>query len=250
MDESRIQPSANAAAFDPVRDDVFTRIARRYDRMCDLFSLFIHRRWKSHMAAAVARHPGRVVLDVASGTGDIPLRVLRRLDRDGKGSADRVLWVTDLCPGMLAMAQRKLAGRAGVRIEQADAHRLAGFADASADVFTASFAMKICDRRQVLAEAFRVLKPGGTFYCLEAARIPFAPLHALYLAYMRWCMPIVGRIVTGGDASAYLYLLRGIHDFPPQRAFAAEIESHGFRAVGYRNLTLGIVALHWGTKPN
>lgn len=238
---------ANAAAFDPARDDVFARIAARYDRMCDLFSLRIHRYWKSHMAAEVARHPGTVVLDVASGTGDVPLRVLRRLDRGS--SRARVLWVTDLCPGMLAIAERKLRGRSEVRIAAADAHRLDGFADASVDVFTASFAMKICDRRRVLAEAHRVLKPGGTFYCLEAARIGFGPLHALYLAYMRWCMPLVGRWATGGDSSAYLYLLKGVHEFPAQREFCAEIAASGFGAVGYRNLSLGIVALHWGTKP-
>jgi demethylmenaquinone methyltransferase/2-methoxy-6-polyprenyl-1,4-benzoquinol methylase len=237
---------ANAAAFDPARDDVFARIAGRYDRMCDLFSLMIHRRWKSFMAAQVARHPGAVVLDVASGTGDIPLRVCARLERTA-GPA-RTVWVTDLCPEMLAIARRKLAGRGEVRIAVADAHALGAFADGSVDLYTMSFGMKICDRRRAVAEAFRVLRPGGTFFCLEAARIPLAPLHALYLAYMRWCMPIVARVATGGDPGAYAYLVKGIHEFPHQRAFAAELEAQGFRDVGYRNLTFGIVALHWGTK--
>ena len=239
---------ANAASFDPGRDNVFARIAGRYDRLCDLFSLRIHRLWKSSMARMIAAHPGAIVLDAASGTGDIPLRVLRRL---GNGAAGRTLWVTDLCPEMLAIARRKLAGHAGaVKIAVADVYALADFPSASVDLFSISFGMKICDRRRVLAEAFRVLKPGGTFFCLEAARIPFAPLHALYLAYMRWCLPVIARIATGGDASAYDYLVRGIHEFPDQRAFCGEMESFGFRDVSYRNMTLGIVALHSGVKPS
>ena len=242
----------NAAAFDPARDNVFARIAGRYDRLCDLFSLRIHRLWKSAMAAEIASHPGAVVLDAASGTGDIPLRVMRRLG-NGKGSASgaatRTLWVTDVCPEMLAIARRKLAGCAEAKITIADVHALADFPAASVDLFSISFGMKICDRRRVLAEAFRVLKPGGTFFCLEAARIPFAPLHALYLAYMRWCLPVIARIATGGDAGAYDYLVRGIHEFPDPRTFCWEMESFGFRGVTYRNMTLGIVALHSGAKP-
>ncbi len=236
----------NAASFDPARDNVFARIAGRYDRLCDVFSLRIHRLWKSEMAAAIASHPGAVVLDAASGTGDIPLRVLRRLGADN--AAARTLWVTDLCPEMLAIARRKLAG-CDANIAVADVHALSDFPASSVDLFSISFGMKICDRMRVLAEAFRVLRPGGTFFCLEAARIPVAPLHALYLAYMRWCLPMIARLATGGDASAYDYLVRGIHEFPAQRAFSAEMESFGFRGVRYRNMTLGIVALHSGTKP-
>jgi len=250
MTEGDGASDGNAAAFDPARDNVFARIASRYDRLCDLFSLRIHRLWKSEMAAAIARHPGAVVLDAASGTGDIPLRVLRRLG-NGAAAAGRTLWVTDLCPEMLAIARRKLAGASdGVaKIAIANVHALGDFPENSVDLFSISFGMKICDRKRVLAEAFRVLKPGGTFFCLEAARIPLAPLQAVYLAYMRWCLPLIAKIATGGDASAYDYLVRGIHEFPAQREFCAEMESYGFRDVGYRNMTLGIVALHEGTKP-
>jgi ubiquinone/menaquinone biosynthesis C-methylase UbiE len=136
-----------------------------------------------------------------------------------------------------------------VKIAGADAHALGDFPANSVDLYSMSFGMKICDRKRVLAEAFRVLKPGGTLFCLEAARITVAPLHGLYLAYMRWCMPIVGRIATGGDASAYGYLLKGVHDFPAQREFCREIESFGFQDAAYRNFSLGIVALHSATKP-
>lgn len=233
----------NAAVFDPARDDVFARIAGRYDRLCDVFSLGIHRLWKAHMARRMAAHGGEVVLDVCSGTGDIPLRLLAR------DSRVRELWVTDQCPQMLAMAEVKLAAHRGrVSIALRDAEDLHEVGDASVDLYSISFGMKICDRAKVVAEAFRVLKPGGTFYCLEAARIPIPVVHAAYLRYMDWCLPLIGWIASDGDRSTYDYLLRGVHGFPEQGAFAAELVAAGFRDVSYRNLTFGIVALHEGTK--
>lgn len=237
------QEETNAAAFDPAADDVFARIAGRYDRLCDIFSVGAHRLWKARMAALLAREQGAVTLDVASGTGDIPVRLLRR-----SGGPRRVL-VSDICPQMLAHAQRKLADEPRAELRRLDAHALA-LEDASVDAYSIAFGMKICDRARLLAEAFRVLKPGGVFYCLEAARIPFAPLHALYLAYMDWCLPLIARMATGGDAGVYNYLLRGVHDFPAQQAFAAELEARGFRSVTYENLTFGIVSIHRAVKPH
>jgi ubiquinone/menaquinone biosynthesis methyltransferase len=231
----------NAAAFDPVADDVFARIADRYDRFCDIFSLMAHRIWKSRMSARMATERGEIALDVASGTGDIPLRLLRR----GGGPA-RVL-VTDICPQMLEQARKKLGGAERIELRQLDAHCL-DIADASIDIYSISFGMKICDRARVVAEAFRVLKPGGVFYCLEAARIPFEPLHQLYLTYMDWCLPFIARLATA-DRSAYDYLLRGVHEFPRQRDFAEELRQSGFDDVSYENLTFGIVAIHRGVKP-
>lgn len=237
-------PGANAAGFAPDRDDVFARIARRYDLLCDLFSFDIHRLWKGGMARQMARHPGDVVLDVASGTGDIPLRLARRGGRSGE------LWGTDISAGMLDIAKRKLA-ICDVNLKYAlfDAEKLSDVASESVDVYSISFGMKICNRAEVLREAFRVLKPGGSFYCLEAARIPLPWLHAAYLAYMGWCMPLIGAIATGGDKSAYQYLLRGVRDFPNQTSFAAEMAAAGFADVSWRNMTFGIVALHVGRKP-
>jgi ubiquinone/menaquinone biosynthesis methyltransferase len=191
----------------------------------------------------MAAHPGTIVFDAASGTGDIPLRLLRR-DHN-----PRELWVTDVCPQMLAMAERKLPRRDDVKIALRNAEALTEVADNSVDLYSISFGMKICDRTLVVAEAFRVLKPGGTFFCLEAARIPVPLLHSAYLTYMDWCLPLIGRLAASGDASAYDYLLRGVHDFPNQRIFADELRAAGFEAVAYENLTFGIVALHEATKP-
>lgn len=254
-DEEAGAPGANAAAFSPGADNVFARIADRYDRLCDVFSLFAHRVWKARMAARMSERPVGLVLDVASGTGDIPVRLLRRLGRGAGEWAGRIV-VTDLCPEMLAIARRKVAAQTAaldgrtvdIAFAIADTHDLRGVEAGSVDLFSISFGMKICDRERVMAEAFRVLRPGGQFLCLEAARIPFAPLHALYLAYMERCIPAIGWLATR-DPSAYGYLLRGIRDFPAPSDLARELEAQGFRGVAYELMTFGIVALHRATKP-
>jgi demethylmenaquinone methyltransferase / 2-methoxy-6-polyprenyl-1,4-benzoquinol methylase len=236
--------NSNAAAFDPEADDVFGRISGRYDRLCDVFSMGMHRHWKARMAQRMAEEDAGAILDVASGTGDIPVRLLRRAP-----SSKASIIVSDVSRQMLAQAARKLGEHPRAQLKVLDAHAL-DLPDASADLYSISFGMKICDRTRVLAEARRVLKPGGMFCCLEAARIPLEPLHRAYLAYMRWCLPVIARLATSGDASAYDYLVRGVHDFPEQKAFAAEIEAAGFDNVTVENLTLGIVAIHRAVKPH
>ena len=152
--------STNAAAFKPKADDVFARIAGRYDLLCDLFSLGAHRLWKQRLANVVAATDGQHLLDLASGTGDIPYRLIGRLGPDH----GRSIMVTDLCPQMLDLARHKLAsGRPapGIGIGIADAARLTGIEDNSIDVVSIAFGMKICDRSAVAAEALRVLRPGG-----------------------------------------------------------------------------------------
>ncbi|NVJ98929.1 MAG: ubiquinone/menaquinone biosynthesis methyltransferase [Alphaproteobacteria bacterium] len=236
----------NAAEFAPEEDNVFGRIAGRYDRLCDIFSFGIHRQWKSKMARAMAREQASFILDVASGTGDIPLRYLRQKKRN----PDARLLVSDICPEMLEVAQGKLEGKDdGLRFKVLNAYDMASIEDNSVDLYSISFAMKICDRELVLKEAFRVLKPGGTFFCLEASQIPIRFIHNAYLAYMDWCMPIIGRLAAEGDASAYQYLLKGVHDFPNQRELAEEIRRYGFMDVSFESLTFGITALHRAVKP-
>jgi demethylmenaquinone methyltransferase/2-methoxy-6-polyprenyl-1,4-benzoquinol methylase len=236
----------NSASFEPEQDDVFGRIADRYDRLCDLFSLGIHRFWKAHMAACIAREHGRDLLDLASGTGDIPVRLWRRL---GPECRDWSIRVSDISQPMLAIAERRLATvglLSGVEIQDACA---IDAPDASLDIVSMAFGLKITDRAQVLPEVYRVLRPGGVFLCLEASHITVPGLHRLYLAYMDACMPVIGRLATGGDASAYAYLLSGIHDFPDQRALTAELGGFGFTDTTWTNLSLGIVALHRAVKP-
>ncbi len=236
----------NSARFSPDQDDVFGRIADRYDRLCDVFSLGIHRLWKSRMAARIMAENGRHLLDLGSGTADIPCRLWRRLGPATDGWRIRV---SDLSEPMLAVARRKL-GSLGARVtfEIQDAGQIAA-EDGSVDVVTMAFGLKITDRSRVMAETFRVLRPGGVFLCLEASRIEVQWLHRLYLAYMDLCMPLIGRLATGGDASAYAYLLRGVHEFPDQLALARELREQGFQDVTFESLSLGIVALHRAVKP-
>jgi ubiquinone/menaquinone biosynthesis methyltransferase len=235
----------NAASFDSAADDVFSRIASRYDILCDLFSLGIHRIWKRTMARRIAAAPWNDMLDVAAGTGDIALRVIRHLG----GEATRSCVVSDICPAMLEVAKRRAGPLTGaMQFRLLDAHRLE-VANASVDLYSISLGMKICDRKRALAEAWRVLKPGGRFICLEASEIPVRFVQRLYLGYMGWCMPILGRIATGGDASAYHYLLSGVRGFPGAAQFADEISAQGFVDVGYQLMSLGIVAIHTARKP-
>jgi ubiquinone/menaquinone biosynthesis methyltransferase len=244
MDGASSDP--NAASFDCVTDDVFSRIASRYDVLCDLFSLGIHRIWKSRMARRIAAEPWDDMLDVAAGTGDIALRVIRNLG----GATTRSCVVSDICPAMLEIAKRRAGPLAGaLQFRVFDAHRLAEIASASVDLHSMSFGMKICDRKRAVAKAWRVLRPGGRFICLEASEIPVRFIHRLNLAYISFCMPVVGWVATGGDASAYHYLLPGVRAFPGARQFAEEIGTQGFVEVGYERLSFGIVAIHTARKP-
>jgi len=235
---------ANAASFDSDADDVFGRIAGRYDVLCDLFSLGIHRHWKRRVAALIAAEPWDSMLDAAAGTGDVALRVLRA----GPQLAGRAITVSDISPAILAIARRRIAP-ATPAFAVMDAHDLRNVADASLDLFSISLALKICDRARVMREALRVLRPGGRFIALEASAIVWPWLHRAYLGYMDVCLPLIGWLATGGDASAYRYLLKGVHDFPDAKRLAAELADVGFAEVVFERISLGIVAIHTARKP-
>lgn len=243
---SRIQSSSeNAADFAWQHDDVFGRIASRYDLLCDVFSFGMHRLWKRRMAQCIASETWSVLLDGATGTGDIVLRLLAHESTDG-----RTVIASDISTKMLAVARQRLASRAGrVRLTQLDAEAMSTIDDGSVDAYSMSLGLKICNRHLAIAEAFRVLRPGGRLILLEASNIPWWPLQRAYLAYMAVCMPVLGWLASGGDASAYRYLLHGIREFPSAEGLAAEIAAHGFEDVTFERLSLGIVAIHSARKP-
>jgi demethylmenaquinone methyltransferase/2-methoxy-6-polyprenyl-1,4-benzoquinol methylase len=236
----------NAAEFDTQQDDIFGRIANRYDMLCDLFSLGIHRLWKRRVAQIIAQEPWSQLLDSATGTGDIILRVLhyKEIQQDQK------IIASDISLQMLAIAQKRLLpANSSVEFRLLDAHFMPDLPAESVDLYSISLGLKICERRRVLREALRVLRPGGRLVVLESSNIPWQGLYRAYRLYMNWCVPVIGWIATRGDASAYKYLLKGMENFPTAEEFAQELASVGFEGISFERLTLGIVAIHSARKP-
>jgi demethylmenaquinone methyltransferase / 2-methoxy-6-polyprenyl-1,4-benzoquinol methylase len=235
----------NAASFAWQHDDVFGRIAMRYDLLCNVFSLGFHRLWKRRVAQLIASEHWATLLEGATGTGDIISRLLALTAVLG-----RTVVAFDINTKMLAIAHRKLSPLGNeVQLRRLDAESMPTVADCSVDVYSMSFGLKICNRGSALKEAYRVLRPGGRLIILETSNIPWLLLHWAYLAYMAVFMPVFCWLVTGGDSSAYKYLLHAIREFPSAEALAAEIADHGFQEVTFERLSLGIVAIHTAIKP-
>lgn len=229
-------------------DDVFHRVARRYDLMNDLMSGGLHRLWKDAMVSwlsppKTARSAYRV-LDVAGGTGDVAFRIL---ERGGPGVS---VSVTDINGAMLGVgaeraAKRQLHERA--RFVQANAEALP-FKDRSHDAYTIAFGIRnVPDRAAALAEAHRVLARGGRFMCLEFAPVDLPVLQQIYDTYSFRVIPPLGRAVTGDD-QPYQYLVESIRTFPIPERFAFEIEDAGFSRVSFRPLSGGIAVIHSAFK--
>lgn len=238
--------SSNAAEFHTEKDDIFGRIASRYDLLCDLFSFGIHRIWKRRIAKRIAEDSWSDFLDAASGTGEIVLRVLNK----SKLQPNQNIIVSDICTKMLSMAEKRLERfKSNLDFEILDIHSMPSIKSESIDLYSMSLGLKICNRQKALTEAFRVLKPGGRLIILEASNIPVSWLHHLYITYMSLCMPFIGWIATKGDASAYKYLLQGVKDFPCAEELRKEIYSYGYEDVSFERLSFGIVAIHIAHKP-
>ncbi len=224
---------------------LFDSVAPRYDLMNDLMSGGTHRWWKTEMVAWLSPHPGQLLLDVAGGTGDIALRALPRLASPDAPTSGRVV-VCDTSEQMLAIGRARALDQGvltGIEWVCADAERLPT-ADRSVDLYTVAFGLRNVTRLDAaLAEARRVLKPGGRFLCLEFAPEIMPLLQPLYDVYSFQIVPLLSQIVTG-DREAYAYLVESIRRFPRQSELAEMIARAGLDQVRLRNLTGGVAALY------
>jgi demethylmenaquinone methyltransferase / 2-methoxy-6-polyprenyl-1,4-benzoquinol methylase len=221
---------------------VFDSVAPRYDLMNDLMSLGIHRAWKSVLVTALDPSPRRTLLDLAAGTGDVGLAWLEQ----GGGRA----LLSDVNASMLAVAHDRALSRGligGTSLLVADAERLP-LPDRAVDRVSIAFGLRNCtDKPAVLAEARRVLRPGGRFFCLEFSQVQVVALQPLYDAWSFRVLPILGRWVADDEAS-YRYLAESIRTFPDQETLARMLADAGFARVTVRHLSGGIAAIHSGWR--
>ncbi len=222
---------------------VFSRVASKYDLMNDLMSGGVHRLWKDAMMDWLAPRSGQRLLDVAGGTGDVAFRFLKR----ASGATAVVCDLTE--PMLIEGRKRAEAERQADRLDWVVGDAMAlPFADNSFDVYTISFGIRNVTRiGDALTEAYRVLKPGGRLMVLEFSRIPNDLMQKAYDLYSFNVIPAMGQVVAG-DRESYQYLVESIRKFPDQETFASMISTAGFGQVKYRNLTMGVAALHSGWK--
>ena len=231
---------------------VFDRVAGRYDVMNDLMSAGVHRIWKSVMLDRLNPQPAQTLIDVAGGTGDVAHGFLIRANGRprAEAAAPARAHVCDINEEMLrAGALRDVDATHATQLTRVcgDAEGLP-FQNSAADAYTIAFGIRnITDMDAALAEAFRVLRPGGRFMCLEFSHPITEGLQKVYDAYSFKVIPWLGEKVAD-DREAYQYLVESIRRFPAQDAFAARIRAAGFSRIRYENLTGGVAALHMGWK--
>ncbi|TPJ32237.1 bifunctional demethylmenaquinone methyltransferase/2-methoxy-6-polyprenyl-1,4-benzoquinol methylase UbiE [Mesorhizobium sp. B2-8-3] len=230
----------------PLVNDVFHKVANRYDLMNDLMSAGLHRLWKDAMVAWLnpPKKVGWRVLDVAGGTGDIAFRIVEASQRQAHAT------VLDINGSMLAVGRdraEKQGLAANTDFVEANAEELP-FNDESFDAYTIAFGIRNVPRIEVaLGEAYRVLKRGGRLLCLEFSEVDMPLLDKAYEAWSFNAIPRIGKAVTG-DGEPYSYLVESIRKFPNQQNFASMISRAGFDRVTFRNYSGGIAALHSGWK--
>lgn len=211
---------------------MFDNVADRYDLLNDALSLGLDRRWRRVVARAVGAGEGQLVLDLAAGTGTSSRAFIRAGGR---------CVACDFSVGMLLVGARRPAP--GLSFVAGDALDLP-FRDGVFDVVTISFGLRnVADAGQALSELLRVTRPGGRLVVCEFSHLPSPRLNALYEQYLTRGLPVVARRLSG-NAEAYDYLAESIRDWPAQPELAGKIAAAGWSGVSWRNLMLGVVALH------
>jgi len=211
---------------------MFDNVAERYDLLNDALSLGMDRHWRKVVAQAVGAGPGDLVLDLAAGTGTSSRAFI---------TAGARCVACDFSVGMLSVGARKPAAR--LRFVAGDALALP-YADSVFDVVTISFGLRnVADTEAALAELLRVTRPGGRLVICEFSHLPVKRLNAAYEQYLTRVLPVLARRLSH-NAEAYDYLAESIKDWPVQQTLAGKIAAAGWSLVSWRNLTLGVVALH------
>jgi demethylmenaquinone methyltransferase/2-methoxy-6-polyprenyl-1,4-benzoquinol methylase len=219
---------------------IFSNVAKRYDVMNDAMSGGMHRLWKDRFVARVKPRPGESILDMAGGTGDIAFRMARR---------GAHVTVSDINQDMLdvGMERAEKRGITGLDWSCQNAEQL-DFADRRFDAYTIAFGIRnVTHIDRALAEAHRVLKFGGRFFCLEFSTTQWPGFAEVYDLYSHHVVPQIGKIIAD-DADSYRYLIESIRRFPPMPAFAAMIRDAGFTRVKVEPILGGLVAIHSGWK--
>ncbi|KAL5549350.1 hypothetical protein UlMin_004581 [Ulmus minor] len=267
---SMLHSHATSFGFKEVREDeksqmvgnVFSNVASNYDLMNDVMSAGLHRLWKDRLVSKLNPFPGMKHLDVAGGTGDVAFRILETVNNTKRRALQNILedglqdetqiYVCDINPNMLNVGRKRalergLGGNQSLIWVEGDAESLC-FGNDSMDGYTIAFGIRnVTHIERVLAEAYRVLKRGGRFLCLELSHVDIPVFKELYDKYSFLVIPALGELVAG-DRDSYQYLVESIRRFPPQEKFASMIADAGFQKVEYENLVGGVVSIHSGLK--
>lgn len=229
--------------------------------MNDLMSLGIHRLWKDSFVRSLnpglhSPDPGQsqTILDIAGGTGDIALRILDHATKINNDSTSKVI-VSDINPAMLAEGRKRLMQtdyKDRLSFLEANAEKLDMVEDDSVDIYTVAFGIRnFTDKAAALREAYRVLKPGGVFACLEFSKVHNSLLNGIYKRWSFSAIPIMGQLFAA-DRESYQYLVESIERFPSQEDFRDMIKEAGFSTPygkGWEDFTGGVAAVHKGIKP-
>ncbi len=225
-------------------EDLFAAVAPRYDLINDLQSFGLHRVWKRRLVRLASVRPGEHALDVCCGTGDVTFALARK-DAEATGF--------DFSAPMLDVARRRAAAllgsfRSAPRFVQGDALSLP-FADASFDVVTISYGLRnLADIDRGLRELTRVLRPGGRLLVLDFGKPELIAWRRLYFAYLRWCVPVFGRLFCG-DADTHGYILDSLQKYPAQRGVDAKLRGLGYEETAVSDLLGGVMGINHGRRP-
>ena len=221
-------------------NSVFNKVYKNYDLMNDLMSFGVHRFWKKNLIAWMNPQPGNKIIDVAAGTGDLVKMISK------KNANKNIFCCVEPNKGMLEMGKEKLKSLTNVKWYLNSAEKLP-FKKNTFDFYTISYGIRnVTNINQCLREAYRVLRPGGRFFCLEFSKVENEILNLLYQKYSK-LIPLIGKIVAGSE-EPYEYLISSIDKFYNQNELADLLKKNEFTNVEFRNLSNGISAIHSGWK--